>query len=576
MENVMMTQFGKRLLGRSLTLCLVLFLTVFPVLAAQRPDAGQTSESLLQQPLTAPSKATSSAITVEREQKPPLETPLGQRFLVTTIQITGINALLDSAELAPLYHSLLMKEVSMGEVRATANRITTYLREHGYLVAYAYIPTQDVTDGNLEIAILPGRYGRIRINSTASLAKSVIQSRLGNLHSGAVIHRFELERAILLLNDVSGISAKAMLLPGSAIGEADVVIEVLPDKTVEGSVSVDNFGNRFTGVTRYSVSASRYTLSSRGDQARLNAITSGNGLISGSLTYQIPFGGDGGTLSVAYSDMYYELGETFASLNANGRAKTTSINWSYPLLRSRNADLYLQIGFDDKTLYDSVRAANPPTIQDKHAHTVNIGISGNSRDNWGGGGANAYSLAYSAGRLAIDTPTLRDNDALTAKTAGNYQKYSLRLVRQQMLRDNLSLLLSFTGQAASKNLDSSEKMSLGGAYGVRAYPQGEAPGDQVYIVTAELRQLLSKQKLLPGQLQLALFFDAGSAMLSKHVWDHTTPNRRKLYSVGTGLIWFEANQYSLRLDYARKIGSAEAESDTDKAGRFWLQGTRYF
>ena len=56
------------------------------------------------------------------------------------------------------------------------------------------------------------------------------------------------------------------------------------------------------------------------------------------------------------------------------------------------------------------------------------------------------------------------------------------------------------GQLAFDNLDSSEKMELGGAYGVRAYPEGEAFGDEGYIATAEARLMLdSLTGSLPGR-----------------------------------------------------------------------------
>ena len=53
----------------------------------------------------------------------------------------------------------------------------------------------------------------------------------------------------------------------------------------------------------------------------------------------------------------------------------------------------------------------------------------------------------------------------------------LELVLAPASNDTVSLFASVNGQLASKDLDSSEKMVLGGMYAVRAYPEGEAYAD---------------------------------------------------------------------------------------------------
>jgi hemolysin activation/secretion protein len=55
------------------------------------------------------------------------------------------------------------------------------------------------------------------------------------------------------------------------------------------------------------------------------------------------------------------------------------------------------------------------------------------------------------------------------------------------LPGGFTLYASFSGQRASKNLDSSEEFFLGGPNGVRAYPQGEGAGDEGWLSRLELR-----------------------------------------------------------------------------------------
>ncbi|MEM5770230.1 MAG: ShlB/FhaC/HecB family hemolysin secretion/activation protein, partial [Bacillota bacterium] len=119
-------------------------------------------------------------------------------------------------------------------------------------------------------------------------------------------------------------------------------------------------------------------------------------------------------------------------------------------------------------------------------------------------------------------------------------------------------------------LDSSEKMYLGGGNGVRAYPQGEASGDQGYLLTTELRYQTNNPAL-----QLVGFIDHGYVQGNHHDYVGAAENRT-LSGAGLGLIYSRSKQYTLRLDYAWKLGDEDAVSDDDKNGRLWLRGTRYF
>jgi hemolysin activation/secretion protein len=140
----------------------------------------------------------------------------------------------------------------------------------------------------------------------------------------------------------------------------------------------------------------------------------------------------------------------------------------------------------------------------------------------------------------------------------------------------LSLYAAVRGQLAFDNLDSLEKMELGGAYGVRAYPEGESYGDQGYLATAEARLMLTDgMPKFPGHLQLIGFVDTGAVDYAKHPW-FTTANRSVRSGYGAGLVWMAPDNFTLRGSYARKIGSTAATSAPDRDGRFWFQITKTF
>lgn len=202
-------------------------------------------------------------------------------------------------------------------------------------------------------------------------------------------------------------------------------------------------------------------------------------------------------------------------------------------------------------------------------------LNGDARDALLGGGISVFSLAYNGGRLNIETPAARTIDDATARANGRFDKWNLNLLRMQSLSERLSAYFSLSGQKANKNLDSSEKFILGGANGVRAYPQGEASGDSGYVATAELRYALNFSSL-PGVLQPFMFVDAGGVTINQSPFA-ASANTRHLAGGGIGLSWTRANDFQVKLTLATRIGNqASVSSDTDRHTRGWVQAIKYF
>jgi hemolysin activation/secretion protein len=272
--------------------------------------------------------------------------------------------------------------------------------------------------------------------------------------------------------------------------------------------------------------------------------------------------------------MRYELGHEFEGLDAHGTADIASVFASFPLIRSRGANLYALASADAKQLEDRIDLVSGRS--NKESRSLTLGFSGDFRDSAGGGGWTSFSVNGTLGDLDIESPVERAIDALTARSQGGFSKLQFTAARLQSVAGPLSLYGAVRGQLAFDNLDSSEKMELGGAYGVRAYPEGEAYGDQGYIATLEARLLLERWSgKFPGQLQLTGFVDVGEVDYAHAPW-LPGANHSKRSGFGAGLTWFGPEDLILRATYARKLGSAQATSAPDRSGRFWFQIVKLF
>ena len=536
-------------------------------LAQQLPGAGSQIQQLA--PAAVPQK-TMPQIRIESGTAPGTPSANESKILVRTLRITGAKTY-SEPELLALTGFVPGVELTLTDLRRMAARITAHYSTQGYLATRAYLPAQQVTDNTVTIAVSEGQYGQIILRNQSKLSDRQAYSLLDGLKPGDPITNDPLESRLLLLSDTPGVEVKSTLVPGAGPGTSDLLVDIAPGRLVTGSVDADNAGNRYTGEFRLGATVNLNNPLGLGDVAGLRAVTSGSGLKYGRFFYQVPFGR--AAVGVAYSRLDYALGKEFAPLGANGVATAMGVYGSYTLLRSRNANLYAGLSYDHKNFQD--RVALFSSVTDRKINVLTGNLYGNQLDAVGGGGVNSFSLSLSAGTLDIQTPAARAADALSADSQGAYNKLAFTASRLQQITDSVSFFAGISGQGASKNLDPSEKMSLGGMDGVRAYPQGESFGDQGYLVNLEARLLLPKSESLPGRMHLIGFVDAGSVTINKNPWAAGS-NQRSLAAYGVGLTWSEPGNFLVRTYYARKLGNDPATSGPDRSGRLWIQGVKYF
>jgi hemolysin activation/secretion protein len=551
----------RRLLSASILVGLGL--QASPLAAQTIPDAGQSLRSVEQSSLQLPKRQT---IDLDMADDTANQTNVGgPQLQVKGFRFTG-NRIFGDQVLQPLLADLHDRRLDLGELQVAAGRITRYYREHGYLLARAYVPAQEVEAGTVQIAVLEGRYGQIRIDNASRMHDAVAAARLAGLKAGEPVRADDLERGLLLLDDLPGIAIKSTLRPGATVGTSDLVVDVQPGPPLSGSVSADNYGNRFTGQYRLGGTLDVNDPLGLGDQFSLHGLATNEHQHYGRAGYQLPVGPWGTQVGAAYSSMDYSLGKNFGVLDAYGTAHISSVYALQPLVRRRDFSLNASLQFDDKRLKDNIGLYDSRV--GKRDEVITASLSGNDRDDILGGGVSSFALAWSQGKLDIHGALNQSYDQATARTAGHFNKVNPSVVRLQRLGDRFSLYVQAQGQWADSNLDSSEKLDLGGVYGVRAYPEGEASGDQGWLANLELRYALTTD------WQIMALGDHGEVRLDHHAWSQDD-NHRSLSATGLGANWTHGG-WQLSMYAAWKVGGAQPRSDSDRSPRFWANLTRQF
>lgn len=555
---------------------LVLSLLPATIFAAP-PDAGQLlreqqPQRQLPQQLPKPES--------EPERAPLADT--GIRIQINEFRFSGYQGLATETELQTQVSGAIGKNLSFAELQALADKITAYLKDKGWFLARAYLPRQDITTGVIEIAIIQGKSDGaplIRRDKTVRIREVSLQ-RIAEqgIRPGQPFNERELERAVLLMNDLPGITARASLTPGASTGSSQVQLDVSEGGYFNGAVWGDNQGNRYTGSWRGNATLALNDPFRYGDQFSF-LVTGAEGLTQGRIGYTFPLTPSGLKGNLAYTGMGYDLVGPLASLDTSGQSHSIDAGVSYPILRSRTANVTTAIGYSFKMLTDSTAGTD---IRDKQLHSGVITFSGDRYDTHLGGGYTSWNAGVTIGSLDEKVA-----DIAITKTQGTYSRFNLGVSRLQRLAERLSLNLSYSGQFSLDNLDSSEKLNLGGPSGVRAYPIGEASGDEGHLLNLDLRYDLPLPATI-GSLQLAGFYDAGQITLHHDLWPNavataTNENSYWLQGAGLGLAYGYGNRFSIKTSWAHVIGDNPGRSFTGKdsdgrndENRFWFQGTVYF
>ena len=181
-------------------------------------------------------------------------------------------------------------------------------------------------------------------------------------------------------------------------------------------------------------------------------------------------------------------------------------------------------------------------------------------------------MYFTYGKLSFDDAADRTTDEAGADTNGNYSKVNVELSNTIEFTSALSLDTSLQMQYAlgNKNLDGSEDFSIGGAYGVKLYPDGELSAENGYVFNTELKYKLPN--LNDFSNTVGIFYDRGKAYMANNSVDFES---KSLQDVGVGL-YNSYDNFFTKLQMAWNVNSKDVTSEPDRNSRFLFQGGMTF
>jgi hemolysin activation/secretion protein len=534
------------------------------------PDAGLILQQL--QPSTA---VVPFSIAPKAIQKPDVSQSLANSDETIFLQQIIVNgsSLIDTRTMHHLVDDAVGQRHTLAEIYKLAARITGYYQAHGYPLSRAIIPEQTIHHGVLRIQVIEARYGKISQNNQSTVSNALLHATAQTLQSGDLIQDDQLDRSLLLLSDIPGVAVNPTLSRGSVDGTSDLLLTITPTSAVAGDISVDNFGNRYTGQGNIRANLNVYNPLNFGDAFTLNALSSGAGMNYGRLAYESLIDGSGTKLGVAASTLRYKLGGSLSNINASGSANVASLWAKKMLVRSRHRSVYFQLQFDQTQLQDHIESGATPIYNDRTIQSFTTNLFGNIQDTLLRGSVTTWSLGATQGHVQFDNAAAQVNDMSSSKTVGNFTKLNFNLFRVESISAFSALHLALNAQSSKNNLDAAQRMNAGGPYSVRAYAAGTLTGDSGYFMSAEYRTVIGSA--WQSQWSSMFFMDA-ARLTSNQTISASVTSSFILKGAGVGLLWGTPRQWQGSTYLARPIGNSPAFTETNKYTRVALEAKKSF
>lgn len=509
--------------------------------------------------------------------------PNAQKIELSGYQFKG-NTLFSEAKLqeivAPWKNRLLtipqLQEVTVAIQEA-------YSKE--FKIAQANVPPQEIQDGVLLIEITEAKLGEVHVesgNADKSLRFSAERAKnyvVINNPRGEFVDTSKIYRSVSLLNELPGVGVSSRYQSGSEAGSSDIRLTLRDKPRFGANLALSNYGSSGTGEAQAIANLKLNSPLNIGDAIRVDAIQSqGSSYIQGA--YTLPIGFDGLTIGVQSSYLSYKTISEWAG--SEGDASTFGINASYALTRMPGKQSNLRIGLETRA-YKNEQSTGHQVLSEYDISALTAGLNGSFADtsssyvNWG--------VIATIGNVDIKDAAQATQDSTTAKTEGSYQKLSFNISRLQDLSiwENTNWIVSAYGQLASKNLNSSEQLYLGGPYAVRAYPVSQGGGSEGAILSSEVQHFISENWLAGA------FVDVGVIEQYKNLYSNWAGQTHadNLYTLAaTGLsLKYTYKNFSLTGTGAYRVGEnplynfsgKKLNVDNDyKDVQFWVRASLDF
>lgn len=491
------------------------------------------------------------------------------RFTLAGIVVEGATVYPQDAFL-PLYRNLLDTEVSLKDIYGIAQAITAKYARDGYVLSLALVPAQRIASGIVRIQVVEGYVDKIIYEGDEKQVSPRVRVIAEKIGRARPLNLATLERYLLLLDDLPGMTARGVLRPSATPGASDLVI-VVERKTFDGFASADNRGSRFIGPYEFSLGGNANSILGLDERTGLRTIIASQTkelrLIE--ISHDEPLSNEGTRLSLTALQAWVEPGFTLKPLGIASTQTAGSAAFSHPFIRSRAENLSARARFDAKNVRVT-QNDGASTISEDRIRALRLGSSYDFVDAI----VERPAVSLFGGEISQGINGLGARPTGSANLSrpngkSGFTKLNFDGQRLQTIGGGFNLLTAAIGQYSVSSLLASEEFSFGGPQFGRGFDPAELTGEHGIAGKVELQWGQSAGETI-RDYQFYIFYDFGT------VWRITPSSgdlpRASATSTGIGVRINLLENYSANVEVGKPLtGGVRAlgEDDSKKARVFF-------
>ena len=413
-------------------------------------------------------------------------------FKVDQVEFEGLRLLTQEQAIKP-FKELLGKKINLSALRDAAQSLEDLYRSKGYFLVRVFIPPQQLTAGSFKVRVVEGFVDQVYVEGPNESINELVKRYTKHLSQAKPLDMKSLERALLLINDIPGISSVAVLRPGAELGASELLLTVQNQANAH-NININNTASRALGpnVLTYSgiyqqpfdsLGQLGLTLSAAGvGVTDLSAVRSATARYSEAL-------GDKGSLASMSVTLSKSLPSDYlASLSLVSTSIVLSPKLRYPLQRGQASSIFVESGLT-VTKSETTIASAPLTLDQTAVGGESLTwlLSG-----WGAG-TQSLTAGIAQGIHAFGAMGRADPRASVSGYEPYFLKYTWNFNRVQNLPSAFSLRLNAIGQSTKDKLLAGEQITFGSSTIGRAFTPSLIAGDNGMGALLELRRDLASE-----------------------------------------------------------------------------------
>jgi hemolysin activation/secretion protein len=427
-----------------------------------------------------------------------------KRFVLKSVVVEG-NTVYSNEALKSSYSDMLGKEVSMLDAQSIARRITDQYRRDQFILSQAIIPPQEIKNGVLKVRVIEGYISDVRVEGDTKYG-NIINQYGEQIKKQRPIKTSDLERYLLLMDDLPGSTAKGLVRPSPTQPGAAELVVTLELKKFEGSYTLDNRGSKFVGPNQHTATFAANSIFGVYDRTTVRVITTSptTELRFIDLQHEQQVGKEGTRLVFTGSYSHSEPGDSLKILDIHADSTFFQVKVLHPFQRSRQENLVGRAIFDVRNTETDVFGNT--NLSEDRLRVVRLGGSYDFADKLFG--VNLIDAQVSHGLDVFGATDDNDNES-RSDAEHPFTKFNLDVTRTQALPRGFSIFTAASAQYSLDRLLAAEQFSIGGAAFGSAYDPSELSGDHGIAGRVELRYGQALGDPFLNSYQVYGFYDIG-------------------------------------------------------------------